>query len=471
MMFLWSKWTALPVSPERMKTSEPIFREQVVLSPGEPSPRLLTLPRSSQQGSNGVWTSARVTLVGLLMIAPLLFGAVQSWAWGGITILTVILVFLWGLASVRGNSVRILCSPLLIPVVAILVLCAVQMRGGLSLDYTATREAFIKLTTYGVLFFVAQQLFLTASPKVWRMTGIAIAIYMFVMAVFAIAQYFASPGLLYGYLSESDSVFGPYVNRGNYAGLMEMLIPVAIALAISLRWKHPATPSLLFLASIATVSVFLSGSRAGLVSLAVEFAIIAVVLISSRSNQRQMVLAGIAAMCLAVALFYWLDPGDAWGRWQQMASRPELALGNRQTIARDSWRMTRDHLAHGVGLGAFETAYTPYQTVATDLTIDYAHNDYLQFLAETGVWGIILLPVSLTLFFVLAFRHLSRRLHEQSGWLQFGAAVGVCGLLVHTFSEFNLHIPANAAWFSFLAAFACLPISQMHRDRRSHGHS
>ena len=350
-------------------------------------------------------------------------------------------------------------------------LAAVQTRAGLSLDHVATREAFLKLLRTASCSFVTQQFYLAASSKAWRNTGIAVAAYMFAMAVFASgANYFASPGSLYGYAPETTSVFGPYVNHGNYAGLMEMLIPVAIALAISLRWKHPATPSLLFLASIATVSVFLSGSRAGLVSLAVEFAIIAVVLISSRSNQRQMVLAGIAAMCLAVALFYWLDPGDAWGRWQQMASRPELALGNRQTIARNSWRMTRDHLAHGVGLGAFETAYTPYQTVATDLTIDYAHNDYLQFLAETGVWGIILLPVSLTLFFVLAFRHLSRRLHEQSGWLQFGAAVGVCGLLVHTFSEFNLHIPANAAWFSFLAAFACLPISQMHRDRRSHRH-
>ena len=253
-MFLWSKQTPLLASNKRMKTSEHIFREQVILSPGEPSPRLLTLPRSSQQNSNGVWTSARITLIGLLMIAPLLFGAVQSWAWGGITILTVILVFLWGLASVRGNSIRILFSPLLIPVVAILVLCAVQMRGGLSLDYTATREAFVKLTTYGVLFFVAQQLFLTASPKVWRTTGIAIAIYMFVMAVFAIAQYFASPGLLYGYLSESDSVFGPYVNRGNYAGLMEMLIPVAMALRDQLAVEasgdshrccfwHPLPPS------------------------------------------------------------------------------------------------------------------------------------------------------------------------------------------------------------------------------------
>jgi O-antigen ligase len=179
----------------------------------------------------------------------------------------------------------------------------------------------------------------------------------------------------------------------------------------------------------------------------------------------------MAAACLAVGVFYWLDPGETWGRWQQMASRPELALGSRQTIAFDTLHMMRDHLAHGVGLGAFQTAYTPYQTVATDLTIDYAHNDYLQFLAEIGVWGLVLLPLSLALFFVLAFRHLQQRLHHPEGWLQFGAAVGVCGLLVHSFSEFNLHIPANAAWFTFMAALASLPISQARHSRRSHGHS
>jgi len=453
-----------------MKTSEHILRDHVILSPDEPSPRLLTLPRPEQEPSRAIRTSARIILVGLLMIAPLLFGAVQSWAWGGITVLAVVLMFLWGLDSVRRGSVGILCSPLLIPVIAVLILCAVQMRGGLSLDYTATREAFIKLATFGTLFFVSQQLYFSASTRAWRITGVAIAIYMFAMAVFAIVQYFASPGLLYGYLPESNSVFGPYVNHGNYAGLMEMLIPFTVTLAISLRWRHPAKPFLLFLAFLSVVSVFLSGSRAGLVSLAVEFAVLAFVLASSRSNQRQMVLAGLAAACLAVAFFYWLDPGDVWGRWQQMASRPELALGSRQTIASDSLRMTRDHLAHGVGLGAFQTAYTPYQTVATDLSIDYAHNDYLQFIAETGVSGMILLPVSLGLFFVLAFRHLPRRLQQQSGWLQFGAAVGVCGLLVHSFSEFNLHIPANAAWFSFLAGIATLPISQSRHRRRSHGH-
>ena len=146
-----------------------------------------------------------------------------------------------------------------------------------------------------------------------------------------------------------------------------------------------------------------------------------------------------------------------------MATKPELALGDRQKIAEDSLRMSRDHLRHGVGLGAFEVAYTPYQSVVTDLTIDYAHNDYLQFLAETGVWGWLLAPLAIAIFFVLSFRHLRTRLHHQSGWLQFGAAVGVCGLLVHSMSEFNLHIPANAAWLSFLAALATLPRTRSGR--------
>jgi hypothetical protein len=39
-------------------------------------------------------------------------------------------------------------------------------------------------------------------------------------------------------------------------------------------------------------------------------------------------------------------------------------------------------------------------------------------------------------------------------WIAIGAAVGCCGLLVHSFFDFNLHIPANAAWFAVLAGIA-----------------
>ncbi|HEY5176163.1 MAG TPA: O-antigen ligase family protein [Terriglobales bacterium] len=436
----------------------------VTLAPDKLQSPILVIPRGSEETRTGLWDASRVLLLALLMVAPLLFGAVQPWAWGGLTIVAACLLLLWGVGCVRAGSVRLTWSPLYLPLMALLVLAAVQLWSGLSIDHVGTREALIKLVTYAILFFVGQLLYASASARAWQISGATVAIYVFLMALFAIVQFFASPGLLYGvFPAESTAVFGPYVNRGNYAGLMEMLIPVAMTLAISLRWRHPAKPFLLFVVFVALVSVFLSGSRAGLISLAVEFGLVGLVLLFTGSEQKHVLVVGIVVAALAFGFFYWLDPGDVWGRWWQVASKPELALGSRDKIAADSLRMSRDHLAYGVGLGAFETAYTPYQTVVTDLTIDYAHNDYVQFLAEAGIWGWILTPISIAMFLVLSFRHLPSRLRQQSGWLQFGAAVGVCGLLVHSFSEFNLHIPANAAWFTFLAALATLPGMRLRR--------
>lgn len=431
---------------------------QVISTNNKVEPRVLVLPLAVRDPNSGLLDFVRVLLLSVLMVAPLFFGAVQPWGWGALTMASACLLLLWGVGCVRAGSVVVTLSPLYVPLLGVLALAGVQLWFGFSMDYVGTREALIKLIGYAILFFVGQQLYLSASPRAWQYTGAAIAVYMFLMAIFAIVQFFASPGLVYGVIpAESDSIFGPYVNRGNYAGLMEMLVPIAVTLACSLRWKHPAKLFLFFAVFTALVSVFLSGSRAGLISLAVEFAILGLVILFTGTEHKHVLVAGILVAALAVGFFYWLDPGDVWGRWKEMASKPELAFGGRQDIAEDALRMARDHWAHGVGLGAFEVAYTPYQTIVTDLTVDYAHNDYLQFFAETGIWGWLLAPLAIVMFFVLSFRHLGSRLREQSGWLQFGAAVGVCGLLVHSMSEFNLHIPANAAWFSFAAALATLP--------------
>lgn len=126
-------------------------------------------------------------------------------------------------------------------------------------------------------------------------------------------------------------------------------------------------------------------------------------------------------------------------------------------MAADALRLSRDHLGYGVGMGAFEVAYPKYQTVVTDSVIDYAHDDYIQFFADVGLLGWIVAPVSIAMFLVMSFRRLRSRLEQEPGWLQLGAAIGVCGILVHSFSDFNLHIPANAAWCAFATGLAVLP--------------
>ncbi len=398
-------------------------------------------------------------LLGVLMAAPLAFGAVPSWAWAAMNIVIVALALAWAVARARQGEVRLAWSPLLLPALLLAALAVAQMRAGQTLDAAATREAGLKLGVYVVLFFLSLQVLSAAGARRWRRGAMAITAYAFALALFAIIQFFASPGMLYGAIPPrwGGYVFGPYVNHNNYAGLMEMLTALAVGLGYSLRRGHPARPFVLFAVLLCLVSVLLSGSRGGVVALVAELVLFTAVMLAARpagQERNRALLTGVTLAVLAGVSFFWLDSGGVWNRWQQLAEVCELTAGDRTRMSADALRMARAHPAWGVGLGAFATAYPAYQSVVTDEIIDYAHNDYAQFLAEGGAPAGALLLVSLPAFFWLAFRRLRRRLQQPGGWLQLGAAVGVCGLLLHSLVDFNLHIPANAAWFVFCAAWA-----------------
>jgi O-antigen ligase len=87
--------------------------------------------------------------------------------------------------------------------------------------------------------------------------------------------------------------------------------------------------------------------------------------------------------------------------------------------------------------------------------VDYAHNDYLQTLAELGIVGFAL---GLALVWRIMTRVVRLALfHQESpGWaLALGLAGGIAALLLHSLTDFNLYIPANAmtlAWICGLAA-------------------
>ena len=358
-----------------------------------------------------------------------------------------------------AQSLEVVWSYILLPVLVLIAFVCMQLVLKTSWDAISTREALLKLTTDLLILFLTLQLFSQVSARTWRWLGLAITCYGFAMALFAILQFFANPGLLYGFIEPrwGGGVFGPYVNYNHYAGLMEMLIPMAGAFVVSLEANHWAKPLLCFSVLICVGSVFLSGSRGGLLALGVESAAFAVAAFRmagfsySRTN-RVVITAG--ALLAALALFAWIDPVHIWKRWEDTVRQPEVALENRDKMSLDALRMSRHHLAAGVGLGAFEVAYPKNQTVVTDLVIDHAHNDYAEMFAESGLVGWLLVPVSIAVFIFLSFSKVRCLLREEASWLRLGAVVGIYGILVHSFSDFNLHIPANAAWFSVLAGIA-----------------
>ena len=94
--------------------------------------------------------------------------------------------------------------------------------------------------------------------------------------------------------------------------------------------------------------------------------------------------------------------------------------------------------------------------------VEHAHNDFAELLAETGVVGMGLALIGVAVFLPTAFHKANAKVDDLGGCIRLGAAVGCCGLLVHSLSDFNLHVPANAAWFVACAAISQLPPRAMH---------
>ena len=408
-------------------------------------------------------TIARYLLVFTLMAAPLAFGAVQAWAWAGLAVIAAGLLILWAMGCIQQQVVTIYWSPLYAPAVLFFLLGIGQLAGHLTLDPFATREALIKLLTDMIFFFLAVQLWAKASAKALNVLGLVIVIYAFSISLFAIVQFFTSHGMIYWQIPSRGYAVGPYVNHNDYAGLMEMLIPVALCFVLYRSLKSSNQTLLVLGVCGAIASLLLSGSRGGMISVAVEMVILVALIrrwkkgrgnVRGWSFVRLVAAAGLAALLLAVM------PDSGWQRLATIAGlvrKPDATLENRLTVSRDAIAELRDYPWLGTGLGSFDAVFPQYQTFPTDLGWNHAHNDYVEALTETGVVGGLIILSALLMFGWLVFRNLPERIKNLRGWIQLGAALGCCGLLIHSFVDFNLHIPANAAWFALCAGLSILP--------------
>src|SRR5205807_8457540 len=123
---------------------------------------------------------------------------------------------------------------------------------------------------------------------------ILFSIYGFAVAAFALVQSMSSSGKLYWLRTPRSGgwIYGPYVNHNHYAGLMEMLVPIPLVFALS-RYAHgPRRTMAAIAAAVMASTIFLSGSRGGMVAFAVEMAVLVSILLRQRKSKRLALVVG-----------------------------------------------------------------------------------------------------------------------------------------------------------------------------------
>lgn len=394
---------------------------------------------------------------GELMFGPLAFGAVEPWSLLIVQLGAVVLFVLWAVMQAQSGELRISANPVFAPMLSLAGLMAVQLafrRTAYAHDTVSSAEIYC---AYGVLCFLAAQC-LRRTAHV-RKLAVAFSAFGALIAVFAIVQSVSGTDRLYWLRKPAAGgwIYGPYVNHNHYAGLMELLVPVPLVLALG-RFCSPRRRAIAAAAAAVMAStIFLCGSRGGMIAFAVEMAMLAAVA-GSRQKSRKTAMAIGVFLVTTFGLLAWLGGGELASRIESIhrETRTELSGGTRMDLTRDGLKMFRTRPILGFGLGTFPDVYPRYRSFYTTFFVNAAHNDYVQLLVEMGALGFATMLWLLLSVYRGALKKLHNWSEDTNGALALAAMLGCTGILVHSALDFNLQIPANAALFYVLCTLAAM---------------
>ena len=415
----------------------------------------------------------------LLVLTPLPYAAVEAWSSTLWEVCVFATALLWIILMVRDGELRLELNPLLLPMLGLLIIGVVQIlpiksgdRPMISFDFYLTSQAVIKLLASAV-FFALFATFVDTDER--RRFAMKVILGMCILiALIGVGQNFIGRALW------QRGSFGPFVNRNHFAGFLEMGVGLASAAIIvrSVRIESMAFYACAVL--IMCAGLVLSGSRGGMLALGAEFVFLALIAFTSGGERQEghsrlkgvIRAGGVVALGTATLLVATLIVGTerlAANIAQAQDTVTAEILNNERFSRRDIWaatvEMIKAHPMIGVGLGAYQVAYTRYDPSAGTQRVEQSHNDYLQVLSDAGVAGLTMAILFLVLLLKRGLRAAASSDRKRRA-IALGALTGCFAIVIHSFVDFNLQITANAQLFLALAALATPPRQKSERRIR-----
>ena len=389
----------------------------------------------------------------LFAFSVLAFGAVEVWSESILEIGASLLFVGWATIIFFDERVKICWSPLNWPLASLFGIGFAQLVLRAAPYLFLTRLELLKLATYMLVFFLSTQVFRERND----LTNAAwfLILLCFSVSLLGIVQHFTSQAKIYGFRTfpALADPFGPFVNPNHFAGFVELTLPTGLALIAFRGLRRDIIPLTGLLTIVPVGAIILSGSRGGIISFGFEVAVLAL-LARFRKTPEGARIVGLAIVGFAALAFVaWLGAARAIERFSSLHPG-DVSLSRRGTMVRGASHIFFDHPIKGAGLGSLVAVYPRYETLYDGHVVDHVHNDYVELLAEMGILGALCgLAFLWILFrnardcFTAEQGHFSRAVHA-------GAIAALCGLLLHSLVDFNLHIPSNALLFLLQAHLA-----------------
>jgi O-antigen ligase len=246
-------------------------------------------------------------------------------------------------------------------------------------------------------------------------------------------------------------VFGSYVITNHFAGALTLTIPfLAAAWLITARrwipaWLSQCLAASLFAGGFATIALLVK-SRAGAASFLMATLTFLLAAAPAGAWRRGVAVltigyAGMLAV-FVLALYGPIHDVETWFPTEIQPALSALLKGEGRVIATHvAQRMFLSSPAMGTGLGTYGALYP--RMVGDGAPWYFAHNDYAQLLAESGLVGLGLSMVP-SVALVRAAKYFWSHSAGVDRMLGAAAWAAVAGIGIHSFFDWNLHVPANA---------------------------
>ena len=412
------------------------------------SPMTKSLPYLDNQLA--AFSITRYLLYVLLIFSPLARASVQGWAETTIHLITLIALTSFFIGKSVTWNWRWIHTPLDKPILILLIL--VILSTVFSLHRYSSIWSSVLLLNYLIIYYLIINTVRTRSQLrqlVYVIMGVAAFLSGFGLLKWSGINPF--PWWTYSDIpQQSIRVTATFGNANHLAGYMEMALPLVLGFMMTgvSGGKRIVT---IFTTIMVSAALILSLSRGGWLGALIGLGFMAVALrVDQHFNNKKLILA-LAGGFLVVSLIT-LSTTPVVDRMLTLSENdPEVNLYSRLVGWRGVSKMIHDYPLIGTGPGTFADVYTKYQPAGLAKRRFYAHNDYLHFISEVGPAVVIVILWIVIALFKKGFHKLknpSRLVRATT----IGSMSGAIAILVHSFYDFNLHIPANAMLLTVLCA-------------------